>query len=166
MAVWQAEIFSTRGATRSCIGRSAPWSERPTLSRLFWWWWRSASRGRAGSFNVEIKKCAPSCPGGESGRIRDARGSPAVSPLCGSRVDSRMPRGRWCLQIVERVAIAARRSGASARAVADGERGRCQTWPTFRERDVPCAGLWLAQTPEGFRCDVMLRIAPEFSGPH
>jgi 2-C-methyl-D-erythritol 4-phosphate cytidylyltransferase len=67
--------------------------------------------------------------------------------------------------IVERVAIAATRSGAAlaARPVADtvkeavAKRGR-----PFVKGTVPRAGLWLAQTPQGFRRDVALRIAPVF----
>lgn len=68
--------------------------------------------------------------------------------------------------LVERVAIAAKRSGAAlaARPVADTvKRAVLKRGRFFVKETVPRAGLWLAQTPQGFLRDVALRIAPRLS---
>lgn len=68
--------------------------------------------------------------------------------------------------VVERVAVAARRTGAAlaARPVADTVKGAItKQGRSFVKRTVSRAGLWLAQTPQGFRADVVLRIAPRLS---
>lgn len=68
--------------------------------------------------------------------------------------------------LIERVVSAAGRSGASlaARPVADTVKvGVARLGRTFVKRTMPRAGLWLAQTPQGFRSDVVKRIAPRLS---
>ncbi len=68
--------------------------------------------------------------------------------------------------IVRRVAQAAYRCGAAlaARPVADTIKGAREKGGRFYvNRTVPRGGLWLAQTPQGFRRDLAERVAPRLS---
>lgn len=68
--------------------------------------------------------------------------------------------------IVNRVANAARKTGAAlaARPVADTiKTGREKGGRFYVKRTIPRAGLWLAQTPQGFRRDAAERVAPRLS---
>lgn len=68
--------------------------------------------------------------------------------------------------IVRRVAQAAERSGAAlaARPVADTiKMARTKGQRHYVKRTIPREGLWLAQTPQGFRRDVAERVAPRLS---
>jgi 2-C-methyl-D-erythritol 4-phosphate cytidylyltransferase len=65
--------------------------------------------------------------------------------------------------VIERVINAARRTGAAlaARRVPDTlKRGRARGGRFVVQRTLPRADLWLAQTPQGFRSDVLARVAP------
>lgn len=67
---------------------------------------------------------------------------------------------------IKDVAVAAHRCGAAlaARPVVDTvKRARVKRGRFFVERTVPRGGLWLAQTPQGFRRDVARRLAPRLS---
>lgn len=114
----------------------------------------------------KFKKVRAIVPGGRERADSVRAGFAVVSPAVDVVLIHDAARALVSRDIVERVAIAARRSGAAlaARPVADtvkeavAKRGR-----PFVKGTVPRAGLWLAQTPQGFRADMVLRIAPRLS---
>jgi 2-C-methyl-D-erythritol 4-phosphate cytidylyltransferase len=114
----------------------------------------------------KFKKVCAIVPGGKE-RADSVRAGVAVVPSKGDVIlihDA--ARALVTRDVVERVAVAAKRTGVAlaARPVADTikmaviKRGR-----PFVQRTVPREGLWLAQTPQGFRADVLRRIAPRLS---
>lgn len=114
----------------------------------------------------KFKKVCAIVPGGKE-RADSVRAGLAMVPSKGHVVlihDA--ARALVSRDLVERVAVAAKRTGAAlaARPVADTvklavtKRGR-----SFVQRTVPRGGLWLAQTPQGFLTDVLRRMAPRLS---
>lgn len=114
----------------------------------------------------KFKKVCAIVPGGKE-RADSARAGLAMVPSEGSVIlihDA--ARALVSRDVVERVAVAAKRTGAAlaARPVADTVKGAViRGGRSFVQRTVPREGLWLAQTPQGFRADVLRRITPRLS---
>jgi len=112
------------------------------------------------------KKVSAVVPGGTERADSVRSGLAAVSPHVDVVLVHDAARALVTRDVVERVAMAAERTGAAlaARPVADTVKGSViKRGRSFVHRTVPRAGLWLAQTPQGFRIDVMKRIAPRLS---
>lgn len=113
-----------------------------------------------------FRKVRAVVPGGRERADSVRAGLGAVSPEAEVVLIHDAARALVSRDIVERVAVAAKRTGASlaARPVADTVKvAVAKSGRTFVRRTVPRAGLWLAQTPQGFRSDVAQRIAPRLS---
>jgi 2-C-methyl-D-erythritol 4-phosphate cytidylyltransferase len=112
------------------------------------------------------KKVRTIVPGGRERADSVRAGLAGVSSVVDVVLIHDAARALVSREILNRVAAAARRSGAAlaARPVADTVKGSTsKRGRVYATRTVPRAGLWLAQTPQGFRSDIVPRIAPRLS---
>lgn len=113
-----------------------------------------------------FKKVAAVVPGGRERADSVRAGLAAVSSKRRVVLIHDAARALVSRDIVERVIVAARRSGAAlaARPVADTVKRAVPKGDRFIvKQTLPRSGLWLAQTPQGFRGEVAHRIAPRLS---
>jgi 2-C-methyl-D-erythritol 4-phosphate cytidylyltransferase len=113
-----------------------------------------------------FKKVRAVVSGGRERADSVRAGLAAVSPEIDVVLIHDAARALVSRDIVERVSAAAQRNGAAlaARPVADTVKGAVAKGNrSFVKRTIPRGGLWLAQTPQGFRADVAARIAPRLS---
>ncbi|MBL0058594.1 MAG: 2-C-methyl-D-erythritol 4-phosphate cytidylyltransferase [Elusimicrobia bacterium] len=119
--------------------------------------WARRFVGRAG-----LKKVRTILVGGRERADSVRAGLGAVSSEAGVVLIHDAARVLVSRELVERVAAAAQRTGAAlaARPVPDTVKAVVRKPGRFFVKGtVPRAGLWLAQTPQGFRADVARRIA-------
>ncbi|MBL8022836.1 MAG: 2-C-methyl-D-erythritol 4-phosphate cytidylyltransferase [Elusimicrobia bacterium] len=123
------------------------------------WARRFVHRGR-------FKKVRAVVPGGRERADSVRAGLAGVSPLVDVVLVHDAARALVSRDIIDRVAAAVRRSGAAlaARPVTDTVKvGVVKQSRVHVARTLPRTGLWLAQTPQGFRADLARRIAPRLS---
>jgi 2-C-methyl-D-erythritol 4-phosphate cytidylyltransferase len=109
-----------------------------------------------------LKKVRTILAGGRERADSVRAGLGAVSPEADVVLIHDAARVLVSRDLIERVATAARRTGAAlaARPVPDTVKAVVRKRARFFVKGtVPRAGLWLAQTPQGFRSDVARRIA-------
>lgn len=129
-----------------------------TAERVAW--------GRRFVARAGLKKVRAVVPGGRERADSVRAGMAAVSPEVDVVLVHDAARALVSRDIVERVVAATRRTGAAlaARPVTDTLKCAASTGNRFLvKRTVSREGLWLAQTPQGFRADVLARIAPRLS---